>query len=265
MFKTALLSLALVFGAAPALSQSPSEPVEVMVLGTFHFAGGGLDYINPEVDDFLAPHRQAQIDEVLDRLELFAPDRIVVELEPEHEAAFNARYQAWRAGEAELGVNERDQLGMKLAARLGHDRLYAVDYQNGMDFEAMMGAAQAAGQDHLIGQFQSFIAEVEGFMGSIAHLPIRERLAALNGPELAEMHSGYLVLAQMGTVENPVGAFNMADWWGRNMVIFARIAQIAEPGERVLVIYGSGHKFLLDQYVDQAPGFMSIDSFDYLR
>lgn len=265
MLKNALVCLALLFGAAPALAQEPPAPVEVMVLGTFHFTGGGSDYINPEVDDFLAPRRQAEIAEVLDRLEAFAPDRIVVELEPEHEAAFNARYQAWRAGEAELRVNERDQLGMKLAARLGHERLHAVDYQNGMDFDAMMGAAQAAGQDELLAQFQQAIGQVEAFMGSIAGLPVGERLAALNTAESQELHHLYLVLAQMGTVENPVGAYNMADWWGRNMVIFARIAQISQPGERVLVIYGSGHKFLLDQYVDQAPGFVSVNSLDYLR
>ena len=62
------------FGHAQ-VSDAPS-PAEVMVLGTFHFTGGGEDMINPEVDDFLAPARQAEIATVLDRLEAFAPTRI---------------------------------------------------------------------------------------------------------------------------------------------------------------------------------------------
>ncbi|TGY89689.1 hypothetical protein E5163_00675 [Marinicauda algicola] len=264
MFKKTLLLLALAFGATPAFGQVEAEPVEVMVLGTFHFTGGGQDYINQNLDDFLAPQRQAEIDAVLDRLEAFAPDKIVVELEPEHEDWINERYRAWRAGEAELQVNERDQLGLKLAARLGHDRVYAVDYQNGMDFDAMMGAAQAAGQERLIAQFQSAIGEVQTLMAELTGSPVIEQLRVHNDPAFQANHGFYLTLAQMGTVENPVGAFNMADWWGRNMVIFARIAQIAEPGERVLVIYGSGHKYLLDQYVREAPGFEAVDPLAYL-
>jgi hypothetical protein len=243
----------------------PSEPVEVMVLGVFHFTGGGQDYVNPDVDDYLAPARQAEIEGLLDRLEAFAPDRIVVELEPEHQAWIDERYDAWRSGEAELNVNEREQIGLKLAARLGHPRVYAVDYMNGMDFDVMMAAAQAAGQDELIASFQESMSEVQQLMAEAADRPLIEQLRMHNDPDLQELHSFYLTLAQMGTLEEPVGAYTIADWWARNMVIFARTAQIAEPGERILVIYGSGHKFLLDQYFDQAIGFEVVDANAYLH
>lgn len=270
MLKPALVFACLLLTASPALAQerpgtmNPAQ-TEVMVLGTFHFTGGGRDYVNQEVDDFLSASRQAEIDAVLDRLEAFAPDRIIVEIEPGHQAWINDRYHAWQAGEAELQVNERDQLGLKLAARLGHPMVYGVDYQNGMDFDAMMGAAQAAGQEALIGEFQAAIGEVQALMGELSDLPIREQLLTHNDPDFQSQHNLYLTLARMGTVENPVGAYNMADWWGRNMIIFARIAQISQPGERVLVIYGSGHKYLLDQYFDQAKGFSVADPLTYLQ
>lgn len=269
MFKPAFLLASLLLAASPALAQERPGTVnpaqtEVMVLGTFHFTGGGQDYINPAVDDFLSPQRQAEIEDILDRLEAFAPDKIIVELEPEHEDWINARYRAWRAGEAELQVNERDQLGLRLADRLGHAQVYAVDFQNGMDFDAMMGAAHAAGQHDLIAQFQSVMGEVQSLIGDLSGLPVREQLLVHNDPEFQQRHDFYMTLAQMGTVEDPVGARNMADWWGRNMIIFARIAQLSEPGERVLVIYGSGHKYLLDQYFEQAHGFTVVDPVAYL-
>ena len=67
------------------------------------------------------------------------------------------------------------------------------------------------------------------------------------------------------TRDDPIGAREMSAWWGRNMVIYARVAQLAEPGDRILVIYGSGHKFLLDQYIRQTPDLELIDPLDYLR
>jgi hypothetical protein len=249
-------------GDAPA--PAPAD-TQVMVLGTIHFDGGGGDYVNPEVDDFLSAPRQAEIAGILDRLEAFQPDRIIVELEPEHEGWINERYRAWRAGEAELTVNERDQIGLRLAARLGHDQVWAVDYQNGMDFEAMLGAAQAAGQTRLLDAFQQTIGEVETFFARNADGSVRDRLIDANSPEAMDFHRMYLWLAQAGTVDDPVGAHQMTAWWGRNMVIFARIAQIAQPGERILVVYGAGHKYLLDQYFDEAPGFAVIDPLDYLQ
>lgn len=251
---------------AQAQDADASPRAEVMVLGTFHFSGGGQDMINPEVDDFLAPARQAEIAEVLDRLEAFAPTRIAVELMPVHEADFNARYDEYRAGTRDLGVNERQQLGMRLAARLGHDRLYAVDAEGGMDFEAMMAAASTAGQSALLAEWQSYIGEVQAYLDDMDSLDrsILDRIISENSEETRELHNLYLILAQMGGADDPAGAREMTRWWGRNLHIFANIARIAEPGERVLVIYGAGHKALLDAYLQGAPNITWVEPLDYL-
>lgn len=272
--QTALLlcSLALSTGvlvhAAGAQSETApgADAPEVMILGSFHFTGGGRDMINPEVDDFLAPRRQAEIEDVVARLERFAPTKIVVELVPERLDQFNASYRAYLAGDHTLTVNERQQIGMRLAARLGHDQLYAADYQNGMNFQAMMGAAGEAGQDSLIAQFQAFVAPIETTMAadSAPENTILDRLITNNQQEIRDFHHLYLLLAQMGSAENPAGAEEMEAWWGRNLRIYANIARVSEPGDRVLVIYGSGHKFLLDQFVDDAPNMTWVDALDYL-
>lgn len=74
-----------------------------------------------------------------------------------------------------------------------------------------------------------------------------------------------MILAQMGTVADPIGAREMRNWWGRNMIIYARIAQLAEQGDGVLVIFGAGHKFLLEQYVRQTPDLELVEPLNYLR
>ncbi|MEE2567253.1 DUF5694 domain-containing protein [Hyphobacterium marinum] len=239
---------------------------DVMVLGTFHFTGGGQDYINPAVDDYLAPARQIEIEALVERLAAFNPTKIVVELNPDAEDRFNELYDAYRQGEHDLTVNERQQIGMRLAARLGHDRLYAADYSSGMDFDTMMGAAEDHGQTHLLGRLPGLREEIEALDARLnqPHIIVSERLRAYNTPEFLASHNVYLTLAQMGSVDNPSGANEMTNWWGRNLHIFAQVAQIAEPGDRILVIYGSGHKFLLDQFFSDAVEFNWVDSLDYL-
>lgn len=255
-----------VFGGGTAMSE-PAGGAEVMILGTYHFTGGGADLVNAEVDDYLAEDRQAEIAELVERLAAFAPTRIAVELLPEHEAQFNERYQAYTEGQYELTVNERQQIGMRLARRLGHDRLYAVDAQSDMDFDAMFGAAGAAGQTDLMDQVQSAIAAIQAWAAEDANpdRTVSERLASHNdAATIAELNSSYLLLAQMGGRDNPVGAEQMELWWGRNLRIFSNIADIAGPEDRVLVIYGSGHKYLLDQFVQDAPNLIWVDPMAYL-
>ena len=45
-----------------------SEQVEVMILGTIHLDNPGLDEVNPEVGDVLTPDRQAELQDLTDRL-----------------------------------------------------------------------------------------------------------------------------------------------------------------------------------------------------
>ncbi|QNL18933.1 hypothetical protein HXX25_05975 [Hyphobacterium sp. CCMP332] len=261
LFITALMAAALPFAA---LAQD--ERPQVMVLGMFHFTGGGSDYVNSAVDDYFSPQRQAEIDALVVQLAEFNPTKIVVELTPDGEDHFNESYQAYLGGNHELTVNERQQIGMRLAARLGHERLYAADYSIGMDFDAMMGAAAENGQTHLSDRLPQLMGEIQTLDESLnqAGISIGERLRVYNTAEFLAAHNVYLTLAQMGSVENPAGANEMAGWWGRNLHTFAQIAQLSEPGDRILVIYGSGHKFLLDQFFQDAAEFEWVDALNYL-
>ena len=267
--QTALILMGFAMTTAAIAQSAPQalEPAQVMILGSYHFTGGGSDYVNSPVVDYLSPERQAEISVVLDRLEAFAPTRILVELQPQHEDGFNQAYRQYLAGERSLTVNERQQIGMALAARLGLDQLYGVDFASDMDFDGMLGAAQSAGQTELLAGFEAFIEPIQARMASPeeAALPVLDRLIETNSAEQVAFHDLYLLLAQMGSAENPVGAEQMEIWWGRNLHIFANIARLSAPGERVLVIYGGGHKYLFDQFVEASPNLDRVDPLTYLR
>jgi hypothetical protein len=51
----------------------------------------------------------------------------------------------------------------------------------------------------------------------------------------------------------------------RNAKMFAKIALIAEPGDRLLVLVGSGHRYWLTHFAENSPGFTSIDPRPWLQ
>ena len=84
--KSALLALSVLAACAVPLSQAETppaedrvEPVQVMVLGTYHFENPGLDLVNTDADDVLAPHRQAELQDLAERLTAFRPTAIALE------------------------------------------------------------------------------------------------------------------------------------------------------------------------------------------
>ncbi len=97
----------------------------MLILGTYHFANPGQDQYNARADDMLSDRRQAEIADLLDGLAVFAPTMVAVEAG--RESSINERYAAWRAGEAELTVNERQQIGFRMADRMGLDRVAPID------------------------------------------------------------------------------------------------------------------------------------------
>ncbi|HEU4883730.1 MAG TPA: DUF5694 domain-containing protein [Longimicrobium sp.] len=252
--RAAVLSVLTILAAAPAHAQTPAPRAQVMVLGTYHMDNPGQDYANPTADDVLAPHRQAEIAAVVQALAEFRPTRIAIEAEPRSDSLFNARYARYRAGARALGRDEREQLGFRLAAMLGHDRLYPVDYKLDMDVGAVMQYAAQNGQGELAQRMGSTIQAIVAEMNArMATTPVGAILAEANSACADSMHGWYLVMATVGRDTAYTGAREVASWYTRNLHIFANIARVAQPGERVLVIMGSGHGTLLRQFVEESP------------
>lgn len=249
-------------------SSNVDDRPEIMVLGTHHFTGGGFDHVNPEVDDYLSPNRQIEIIDVVDRLASFQPTKIALEVHPDEEDYFHEMYAAYRDGAHELGVSERQQIGMRLAAKLGHSKIYAVDFRNnGMDIGGLFELGQQTGQTEILeylNNLRTRMSEKDAALNQ-GNITVRQRLMHENGDDVRKAHNVYLTLAQIGEKSNLMGAKEMANWWGRNLHIFANISHIAEPEDRILVIFGSGHKFLLDQFISDSHEFILADPREVLK
>jgi len=226
---------------------------EVLVLGTYHMDNPGRDIFNMKADDVLAPKRQAEIRELLNVLARFRPTKIAIEAASGHPKI--KYYQDYLAGKYELGRDERDQIGFRLGKELDLPKVYGIDQQEDFSFPAVQDYAKAHGREKelesLMAHFGKKIQDDDEFLKSHSVL---QMLLRLNSREAVRRDlANYTLFAHFGEEGDYAGAGLLTDWYKRNIRIFTHLLNIIEPGDRVLVIYGSGHLRILQQNVQADP------------
>lgn len=240
-------------GAGGAHAQAQDKP-QVMILGTFHLDNPGQDYSNPQVDDVLTERRQRDLEALAEMLARYRPTRIAVEWPTSAEGRLNERYRQYLAGTYTATRDETDQIAYRLAKRLGHERLYAIDWKKDLDVGAVLQFGAQNGQGELVQAAQAHLGRI---MADFAERQPRSTVAELllrhNDAEWDRMQGLYTTLGTIGRDSTYIGADMAADWYERNLKIFANVARVAAaPEERVLVIIGAGHGPLLRQFVREA-------------
>lgn len=254
--------------AAPLPS---GDVVQVMVLGTYHFDNPGLDVVNIVAEDVLTPKRQGELKLAAERLGAFQPTVIAVEKVPRGGTLADAGFAKFTEADLNSDRNEIVQIGYRIARQQGIDRVYAVDVQDGeiefFPFHRVQSFAEKTGQIDMINEM---IAKVQQEAGAMAAnqktMAMHELLIDENDPERTQrMHSElYYGLMKLADAEEQPGAALNYGWYARNALIFANIAASSQPGDRIIVIYGSGHNYWLQHFVETTPGFQFVDPRPYL-
>ncbi len=274
------LATLLLLVPAPVLAQEPFPPVppaacapddpriEVLLLGSYHMANPGADVFNVEADDVLAPARQREIVDLVDRLAAFRPTRVAVE-SIWGDTTVPARYRAWRTGERELTRNESEQIGYRLAGRMDLSGVDPIDIRGSFPFGPVqeMAASDSTLSHYLEEGMAAGQASVETDARWLASGTIGETLHRMNSPEgIHYSHEPYLkyLLPVVNAAATP-GADLLAAWYERNIRIFANLHRMGlGPDDRVFVIYGAGHVPILRQLVADSPYFCVEDPLEYL-
>ncbi|GAA4036458.1 DUF5694 domain-containing protein [Parerythrobacter jejuensis] len=248
------------------------DPVEVMILGSYHFANPGRDAVNMEVDDVLSPRRQKEIATLSNTLAQWAPTRVVVEARasgPDFELADYADTDTLLS----TSRNESVQIGYRLARAMGHRAVFGFDEQPEGDepdyfpLQSVQQFARANGQEAIL---TSLFADLqEQISAEQARLPDQTIAGSLifhNRPDLVEAqhHKLYYSLLSIGDGDAQPGAELNAYWYMRNAKMFAKLNKVAQPGDRVLVIVGSGHSAWLRHFAERMPGYRLVEVMPYL-
>lgn len=264
-----LLLLAFSAMGTSTVAQQPASHSErraqILVLGTYHFDNPGLDVVKTEVADVLTPAKQAEIKQVIEALARFRPTKIAVEVRADGAPRLDSLYAAYRAERHTLSRSEVQQLGFRLAERFGHPLLYPVDHGGEFPFGAVMRYAQEH-DPAFVQRVQQATAEMAAENNRHQRQnSIGEILRLENDPARIEKgHAMYVEIARVGAGDSYVGADLLAKWYERNIRIFSDLQRLAQPGDRLLIIFGAGHAAILRQLIASDPQLELIEASAFL-
>jgi hypothetical protein len=257
--------------SAPAARGEGPPPIQVMIVGTYHFANPGRDLHNTNADDVTTPRRQKELAELAAQLERFKPTRVAVEDSVDAADLQVAAYHAFTPADLGTKRNEIVQIGYRIAHDAGLAEVYGIDEStDGIDYfpypKVADYAKQHGGEARLAALNARIEKSIREFSASQATRSIAQLLAQLNEPARirADHDEFYYALLALGDAKAQPGAELNAAWYQRNAKIFAKLTQIARPGDRVIVVFGAGHAFWLRHLVEHAPGFALVEPNRYL-
>lgn len=271
----ALAVLALPLGCTTLPERAPSNSdhsdlVQVMVLGTYHMDSPGADLVNLEAEDVLAPARQSELKDLVRRLADFEPTAIMVEAESTRSDLRDTGYLYFTPEKLQTVRNEITQIAYRLAHARGIDRVYGVDVRKGeIDFfpfdkvRAFESVKEIELTGLLIAQVQ---VDVARFAAARTSETISQLLTRQNQPaQIKAMHNQFHYgVLELADAESQPGAMLNDGWYARNALTFGKIAASTAPGDRVIVLFGSGHAYWLLHFAENTPGCSLVEPIPYL-
>jgi len=265
-----LLGLLSLTVATILVGETPPS-IQVMVLGMYHMGNPGLDLHNIKSDDVTTPQRQKELAEVADQLAKFNPTRIALERVSKSEDFTDEKYTAFKIEDLATNRDERYQIGYRLAKLLNHSKVYAIDEDSDtidyFPYGAVEKFAKENGKEKLLKDMSNEVEKkMKAFDESQKTKSIKDLLLSLNDPnEIKSDQDWYYNLFQIGNHGSQPGAELNAYWYMRNAKIFSKLNLVAKPGDRILVLFGSGHNYWLRHFAQQTPGYVLVEPGQYLK
>jgi Family of unknown function (DUF5694) len=250
-------------------SGSDTTRAQVMILGVAHLVARRDVHNSVFQDSPLSPARQAQIADVVARLARFHPTKVLVEA-PMGDSVVRNHYRDFVSGHFQLPADEVHQFGFKLAAQARDSTIYPIDTfgppglvnDSTESGKRIVSFLEQQFSSVTTPAFQAFLARSDTLERRGTYL---ELLQYLNTDAAIRANASvYSVLVGMGRDADNAGSAYVSDWYARNCYIFSNILAAARPGDRVIVIMGQGHEYLLREFARLNPSVVYIDPLHYL-
>jgi hypothetical protein len=246
--------------------------IQVLLLGSYHMANPNLDARNVDADDVRSPRRQREIQELVDRVARFRPQRVMVEWPYELRPRVDSLYQAVRRREPfeTESRSEVVQIGFRLARQLGHQHVYPVDHQVPLGNDSLRAFRERGGATiHTMDYARLVPARLAVDEDSLLRASSVTEFLRWTNDELALRENHFLMFQHnlgAGDGSNYGGPDLLATWYRRNLYIAHNVLRSVEPGdERALLLMGTGHVRALRHLLDEAPHFCPVSPEPYLR
>lgn len=255
---------------------------QILLLGIFHFAGEQMDANTTPTSlrvNMLSPERQAQIESIVKKLAEFKPTKIAIEVSPRLQIHYDSLYQEYKAGRPLSSKyikpeDETVQLGFRLAKLMKLERLYPIDaqafrFQLSPKDSVLTFEKYKTQTDSSFNYWDKAYDLEKNLQDSLAFLlPLNKYLQYLNAPQKQAKAIGrWLITTKRGSNTEPIGADGfITRYFNRNVRIYSNVQRIATNKEdRILVIYGATHMYMLKQLFAASPEFELKDIMPYLK
>jgi len=246
------------------MDQVNNKP-KVMVLGTFHMRYTP-DLHRVEFDNLLSPKRQEEIRKVVNALKSYNPTKIACEVVKEENDELNKEYQQYINGQLELKIDEIHQIGFRIAAELNHENMYAIDWMESVGNRGISQVFDWAKieQPEIYKLIEEYRSKIQLDLNEKG---IYELIRNYNEENYVKnQHEMYMQVARIGKGVEYVGIDWMRWWYQRNLIIYSNLAQITNSSnDRTLLIIGSAHIHLIEQFLKESGLFEVVSPIEYLH
>jgi hypothetical protein len=175
------------------------------------------------------------------------------------------RYPKFLAGNLAPSRNEVVQLGFRLG-KLTSAAVEGIDADGDFPWQPVEAWAKAHGRGQELEAMGADVEkEVQEDSEALRQGGIAGELRLINEPaRIARSHAFYGSMPRFGSGSEQPGVDLLTAWYKRNFIICARIAQQAKAGDRIVVMFGWGHAFLLRQCVSAIPGWKLVEPAAFL-
>lgn len=242
---------------------------EILLLGTFHFRESQFDFCSDQVQD--------ELDRLVQKLSVFNPDSIAVEVAIHQQEVVSKSYQKFsltdlrnyeKMRNKSLGDihlfgethpitydNEAIQVGYKLGKLLKLDDIHAVDD------DIALGDSAAK----LMPFLTDVLEAMQNDMSKHTEDSIIELYRYYNSVEWSKLNHNIYIRANSVKIDGTyAGAEMNTKWYERNLKIFANIQRLATISERLFIIYGAGHLQILKDLISADDNLKLVDVYKYL-
>ena len=206
---------------------------EIILVGTYHF----------EQDEELIAKKEKEVIELVDYLAHYKPTKVAVEWEASKDKDLNIEY---KKSDRDYLIDEIQQIGFRLAKKLNHEKVYAVNWSGKITKEDM---------EELNASIQNSYPELLNKMKVISenapvisiNTPLVNSFRKLNDNEaIKEIERIYLSFVTVtDSKEKMIGFDFLNKWLERELMIFKNIVETTKSNDRTLLIIGSDHLWML--------------------
>jgi Family of unknown function (DUF5694) len=211
---------------------------EIILVGTYHF----------EQDKEIIERKEQDIHDLVDYLAQYKPTKVALEWERSNDKELNIEYQK---SNGNYSIEEIQQIGFRLAKKLNHDKLYAVNWAGRISQEDMTELNRS-----IQNSYPEILYTLKNVSENTPEITLKTPLIysyrKLNDiestKELEKMYLSFLVVTD--NKGKKIGFDFLNKWMERELMVFKNIMDMSDTEDRILLIIGSDHLWMLRKLFD---------------